>query len=122
MAVWKEGSSRYLVGRLNKLESSVTGAGGQYTCYRYERQLEGGRLVIKMSQSVSGRCEGLWSAEEGDKTYTLRKGNGTLIFQLISSHAYRIKWDPLCYILVGDAHKVSLSAAPNKSRYLLIAK
>ena len=74
VAVWKEGSSRYLVGRLNKASGGQS-SGGQYTCYRYERQLEGGRFVIKMSQSVSGRCEGLWSAEEGDKTYTLRKGN-----------------------------------------------
>ena len=83
MAVWKEGSSRYLVGRLSKLkaaaaaarQSSLNGGGAKYTCYRYERQLEGGQFVIKMSQSVSGRCEGLWSAEEGDKTYTLTKGS-----------------------------------------------
>jgi hypothetical protein len=30
--------------------------------------------VTKMSQSFRGSCEGLWSAEEGDKTYTLWQG------------------------------------------------
>ena len=80
VAVWKEGSSRYLVGRLSKLkaaaarQSSLNGVGAKYTCYRYERQLEGGQFVIKMSQSESGGCKGLWSAEEGEKTYTLTKG------------------------------------------------
>ena len=81
MAVWKEGSSRYLVGRLSKVgtaqHSLQQDQDTKYTCYRYETQLEAGRLVVKMSQSVSGRCEGLWSAEEGDKTYTLRKSKRT---------------------------------------------
>ena len=28
-----------------------------------------------MAQSYSGACEGLWSAEEGDRTYTFWTGN-----------------------------------------------
>jgi len=47
----------------------------QYQCFRYERHLEDGKIVTKMSQSYRGSCEGLWSAEEGDKTYTLWQGN-----------------------------------------------
>ena len=27
-----------------------------------------------MSQSKKGSCQGLWSAIEGDRTYTLKKG------------------------------------------------
>ena len=82
VAVWKEGSSRYLVGRLQKIKPGglkqlsrpFNNEDTKYTCYRYERQLENGQFVIKMSQSETGRCEGLWSVDEGDKTYTLRKG------------------------------------------------
>ena len=36
--------------------------------------MENGRIVTKMSQSKKGSCEGLWSAVEGDRTYTLKKG------------------------------------------------
>ena len=32
-----------------------------------------------MSQSYRGSCEGLWSAEEGDKTYTLWQGSSSFI-------------------------------------------
>merc|ERR1719464_82843 len=44
-----------------------------YQCFRYERHYseEKGGIVVKMAQSYSGACEGLWSAEEGDRTYTL---------------------------------------------------
>ena len=38
-----------------------------------------GQFVTKMSQSKKGSCEGLWSAVEGDRTYTLKKG--ILIFK-----------------------------------------
>ena len=49
----------------------------KYQCFRYERHYseEKGGIVVKMAQSYSGACEGLWSAEEGDKTYTLWTGN-----------------------------------------------
>lgn len=90
VAMWKEGSSRYLVGRLTSSTSSSSSPSslrearggsasaasrGSYTCFRYERQLDEQKgIVIKMSQSYRGSCEGLWSAEEGDRTYTLWKG------------------------------------------------
>ena len=47
-----------------------------YQCFRYERHYseEKGGIVVKMAQSYSGACEGLWSAEEGDRTYTLWTG------------------------------------------------
>ena len=46
----------------------------KYQCFRYEMHMEDGRIVTKMSQSNKGSCEGLWSAVEGDRTYTLKKG------------------------------------------------
>ena len=46
----------------------------KYQCFRYEMHMEDGRIVTKMSQSKKGSCEGLWSAVEGDRTYTLKKG------------------------------------------------
>ena len=46
----------------------------RYQCFRYEMHMENGRIVTKMSQSKKGSCEGLWSAVEGDRTYTLKKG------------------------------------------------
>ena len=53
----------------------------KYQCFRYEMHMEDGRIVTKMSQSNKGSCEGLWSAVEGDRTYTLKKG---LTFQMNS--------------------------------------
>ena len=85
MATWKEGSSRYLVGRTmpgssNKQQgqqlSQQQQQSSNYQCFRYERHYseEKGGIVVKMAQSYSGACEGLWSAEEGDRTYTLWTG------------------------------------------------
>jgi len=80
VATWKEGSSRYLVGRTMPGSSNKQGQLSQqqqqssnYQCFRYERHYseEKGGIVVKMAQSYSGACEGLWSAEEGDRTYTL---------------------------------------------------
>ena len=111
VAGWKEGSSRYLIGRIRplldyhssklgnqeipqgnnffRLASSKSHTLGtsiqtlnsqraqepQYQCFRYElHQDENNEIVTKMSQSKKGSCQGLWSAIEGDRTYTLKKG------------------------------------------------
>jgi hypothetical protein len=46
---------------------------------------QGRGIVVKMAQSYRGSCEGLWSAEEGDRTYTLWKGECYVC-------QYTIKW------------------------------
>ena len=51
-----------------------TSPDSKYQCFRYEMHHEDGQFVTKMSQSKKGSCEGLWSAVEGDRTYTLKKG------------------------------------------------
>ena len=75
VASWKEGSSRYLVGRI--MSPSQLPSSSKYQCFRYERHYDEkkGGIVVKMAQSYSGACEGLWSAEEGDRTYTFWTGN-----------------------------------------------
>ena len=98
VAGWKEGSSSYLIGRTRPLKrydltnslhtntrigllpspldkSHQSGSqDSKYQCFRYEMHVEEGQFVTKMSQSKKGSCEGLWSAVEGDRTYTLKKG------------------------------------------------
>lgn len=74
MATWKEGSSRYLVARVVMASSNVQQL-LKYQCFRYERHfVQDKGVLVKMAQSHSGACEGLWSAEEGDRTYTLWTG------------------------------------------------
>ena len=55
-------------------KGSIPHQESKYQCFRYEMHMEKGRIVTKMSQSNKGSCEGLWSAVEGDRTYTLKKG------------------------------------------------
>ena len=57
--------------RMNSLQQHQD---SKYQCFRYEMHMEEGQIVTKMSQSNKGSCEGLWSAVEGDRTYTLKKG------------------------------------------------
>ena len=50
-----------------------------YRCFLYERRLEpaasgGQEWVVRMSQSFQSSCKGLWSVDEGARTYTLKKG------------------------------------------------
>ena len=83
VASWKEGSSRYLVGR-TLTSSSQSGnaiSGSRYQCFKYEKHYDDQKqaVVTKMAQSYSGACEGLWSAEEGDRTYTLWTGRICII-------------------------------------------
>ena len=50
----------------------------RYRCYLYQRQRggeggKGGAVVFKMAQSDKASCVGLWSVDEGVKTFTLKK-------------------------------------------------
>ena len=109
VAGWKEGSSSYLIGRTRPLKrygltnavvsntrigllpspldkshqsTSLQHQDSKYQCFRYEMHVEKGQFVTKMSQSKKGSCEGLWSAVEGDRTYTLKKGIITFRYSL----------------------------------------
>ncbi len=72
LAKWKEGSSWYLVAALNG--SHIHTDEARYKCFIYQRQrLNSGQVVYKMSQSEKASCVGLWSVDEGVKTFTLKK-------------------------------------------------
>ena len=102
MATWKEGSSRYLVGRLHNGHSSSSE--DRYRCFVYERAgqavgsmsraaaalavvnagdqdalpangIDGNPEVYTVAQSGDATCNGLFSPMEGSRTMTLTKGN-----------------------------------------------
>ena len=130
VAGWKEGSSSYLIGRTRPLKrygltnavvsnrrigllpspldkshqsTSLQHQDSKYQCFRYEMHVEKGQFVTKMSQSKKGSCEGLWSAVEGDRTYTLKKGIYHIqIFIKNSKHNSNEYSNPfICTILLG---------------------
>lgn len=100
IATWKEGSSRYLVGRLHNGHSSSSE--DRYRCFVYERagqavgtlnraaaalavvnagdQESNGNIVdgipevYTVAQSGDATCNGLFSPMEGSRTMTLTKG------------------------------------------------
>ena len=76
LATWKEGSSRYLVALMN--HSHVYTDESRYRCFVYQRQRQSHHgdskeAVYKMAQSNQASCLGLWSVDEGYKTFTLKK-------------------------------------------------
>jgi len=79
---------RQLVDAMAKLDKRPTKAGKVNgltkcffgRCYLYQRQRHHGRhngredgVVFKMSQSEKASCVGLWSVDEGVKTFTMKK-------------------------------------------------
>lgn len=101
IALWKEGSSRYLVGRLHHGHASSNEE--RYRCFVYERVspsigslgrailgmdtidqeisfpaigpiLENAPDVYRVAQSGDATCNGLFSPMEGSRTMTLTKG------------------------------------------------
>lgn len=100
LATWKEGSNRYLVGRLHNGHSLSNE--DRYRCFVYERGgqtatglnrasaaalgiatvhevvagpvPEGSPEVYKVAQSGDATCNGLFSPLEGSRTMTLTKG------------------------------------------------
>ncbi|EZA48163.1 hypothetical protein X777_14048, partial [Ooceraea biroi] len=75
LATWKEGSSRYLVGRLHHGHASSNE--DRYRCFVYEKAggqtVQGSAEVYRVAQSGDATCNGLFSPMEGSRTMTLRK-------------------------------------------------
>ena len=89
LASWSEGSARYLVGHL--LDAAAAAgtqrspwddrsplSGKDIRCFRYERHGVGGG-TLHMAQSFTGSCMGLWSVDEGARTFRLNRGKQDLI-------------------------------------------
>lgn len=75
LAVWKEGSSRYLVGKVQ--HHHATSNEDRFRCFVYEKAsaaseaLDG--IEYRVAQSGDATCNGLFSASEGSRTMTLKK-------------------------------------------------
>ncbi|KAI5754692.1 hypothetical protein M8J77_010709 [Diaphorina citri] len=67
LANWKDGSTRYLVGRLE--HSRATSEEDRYRCFVYEKK--GHKYEIAMSGDAT--CSGISSPTEGSRTITLSK-------------------------------------------------
>lgn len=74
LATWKDGSTRYLVGKLS--HSRIKTNEESYRCFVYERtQGQNGKVTYNVAQSGDATCNGLLSSTEGSKVMKLTKGN-----------------------------------------------
>lgn len=72
LAAWKEGSTKYLIGKLAQgNRRSLTTDEDQYRCFIYQRRIENGKIVYYIAQSGDATCSGVQSALEGSRTMKL---------------------------------------------------
>ena len=88
LASWSEGSARYLVGHLldaagtrrsggGGWDRSPTLSGKDIRCFRYESRFGGAGaagVTLHMAQSFTSSCMGLWSVDEGARTFRMNRG------------------------------------------------
>lgn len=88
IAGWKEGSYRFLVGRVHHSNGIPMSTEDRFKCFIYERttsqrQIKGsgtsGDVEYRVAQSGDATCSGLFSPLEGSRTMILKKGKGLLI-------------------------------------------
>lgn len=74
LATWKDGSTRYMVGKLS--HGRVKTNEESYRCFVYERvQTHDRKVAYNVAQSGDATCNGLLSALEGSKVMRLTKGS-----------------------------------------------
>ncbi|XP_071444873.1 uncharacterized protein [Hetaerina americana] len=72
LATWKDGSTRYLVGMLERM--MATSNEDRYRCFVYDRKSRSDRrITIEVAQSGDATCNGLLTATEGSRTMRLTK-------------------------------------------------
>lgn len=74
LATWREGSMRYLVGKLE--HNMATSDEDKYRCFVYDRFKDGSGYMV--AQSGDATCNGLFSAAEGSKTMRLLKATSPM--------------------------------------------
>lgn len=83
IAGWKEGSYRFLVGRVHHSNGIPMSTEDRFKCFIYERttsqrQIKGsgtsGDIEYRVAQSGDATCSGLFSPLEGSRTMILKKG------------------------------------------------
>ncbi|XP_077284440.1 uncharacterized protein LOC143909988 [Arctopsyche grandis] len=70
LATWKEGSTRYLVGKLSQLNRRMTDE-DSYRCFVYKGNHHNGKVTYDIAQSGDATCNGLVSTTEGGKMLKL---------------------------------------------------
>ncbi|KAJ8970657.1 hypothetical protein NQ317_016870 [Molorchus minor] len=77
LATWKEGSTRYLIGKISQVNRRSVSDEDQYRCFIYQRSSENGKTIYNIAQSGDATCTGLdATAFEGSRTMKLTTANG----------------------------------------------
>ncbi|CAH1115043.1 unnamed protein product [Psylliodes chrysocephalus] len=72
LATWKEGSTRYLIGKISQPNRRSASDEDQYRCFIYQRSTENGKTIYNVAQSGDATCTGLDpTAFEGSRTMKL---------------------------------------------------
>jgi hypothetical protein len=75
LATWKEGSSRYLVGKVH--HNHATSNEDRFRCFVYEKASAASEALdgvdYRVAQSGDATCNGLFSATEGSRTMILKR-------------------------------------------------
>ena len=71
LAHWREGSKHYMVAQ--RRGQHVYSDEARYRCFVYEKEGKGDNRTVRMAQSLSATCRGLWSPQEGYRTFALEK-------------------------------------------------
>ncbi|VEN51904.1 unnamed protein product, partial [Callosobruchus maculatus] len=72
LATWKEGSTRYLIGKIQQGNRRSASDEDQYRCFIYQRSTENGKTIYNVAQSGDATCTGLdATAFEGSRTMKL---------------------------------------------------
>ncbi|KAJ8954264.1 hypothetical protein NQ318_005860 [Aromia moschata] len=72
LATWKEGSTRYLIGKISQGNRRSASDEDQYRCFIYQRTSENGKTIYNVAQSGDATCSGLDATSfEGSKTMKL---------------------------------------------------
>lgn len=75
LATWKEGSIRYLIGKISQINTISASDEDQYRCFIYQRSSENGKTIYKVAQSGDATCTGLDPTNiEGSRTMKLTTG------------------------------------------------
>ncbi|XP_018562626.1 uncharacterized protein LOC108904516 [Anoplophora glabripennis] len=72
LATWKEGSTRYLMGKISQGNRRSASDEAQYRCFIYQRSTENGKTIYNVAESADATCTGLdATALEGSRTMKL---------------------------------------------------
>lgn len=75
LATWKEGSMRYLIGKISQgNRRSLISDEDQYRCFVYQRSGDSNKTIYHIAQSGDATCTGLQNVYEGSKTMIFTTG------------------------------------------------